>query len=238
MPSRDLDRPGMDSGHRHAATALASLARSGRVVPVRKDLFVLPDVTGRLTVGLADLIEVVAPELHLITGGRALEEHKLTNQHFFSIIVLVPGPISGFSFRGEKAVFMVTESKRIWGWQEPTPRYALAERALLDAVSHSRYGVSLPVAVGALRRAAKADPDFIERLVAAARRYNTDAVARRLGLIVDRLFGDTVAEPFVELIGASRTPVPLRPTGAKEGPIDRKWRIILNASFEPATVNA
>jgi hypothetical protein len=44
---------------------------------------VLPDATGRIDVGLADLIDVVAPQPYLITGGSALEYHNLTDQHFF-----------------------------------------------------------------------------------------------------------------------------------------------------------
>lgn len=238
VPSRDLDPAARGSDRRSATEALSRLVRAGRVVAVRKDLVVLPDTTGRVTVGLAELVEVVAPKLHLITGGRALEESRLTNQHFFSTVVLVPNPVSSFSFRGEQAIFIPTEPRRIWGWREPQPRYALPERAALDAVSHPRYGVALPMATGALAGAAERDVEFLGRLLEAARRYDSAAVARRLGLIVDRLFGDDAAGPFKELIGESRTPVLLRPGGPADGPVDRKWRVVVNASVEPATVNA
>jgi len=238
VPSRDLQPESLESAKRDSVHALSRLVRAGRVQPVRKDLVVLPDATGRVTVGVVDLVEVVAPAMHLITGGRALEEHRLTNQHFFSILVLVPCRVSSFSFRGEKAVFMATDPERIWGWQEHGPHYATPERAVIDAVSHARYGVSLPMAVGALSRAAERDVGFLGRLAAAADRYGSAASARRVGLIVDRLFGEAAAAPFSELIGDSRTPVPLRPSGAKQGPVDRKWRVMVNASIEPARVNA
>jgi predicted transcriptional regulator of viral defense system len=114
----------------------------------------------------------------------------------------------------------------------------LPERAILDAVSHPRYGVSLHMALGALRSAVERDPDFLGRLVEAARRYDSAATARRIGLLVDQLFGQDAAEPFRALIGTSRTPVSLRPGGERTGPIDHRWRLVMNASVEPAGVSA
>ena len=75
------------------------------------------------------------------------------------------------------------------------------ERALVDAVSHPRYGVSLSMAVGALDRAAGLDPRFLGRLVGATRRYRSPATARRIGLLVERLFGEEASAPFEGLIG-------------------------------------
>jgi predicted transcriptional regulator of viral defense system len=238
VPSRDLAVADQRDGHRRAKDALSRLVRSGRVRPVRKDLVVLPDATARVTVGLPELVAVIAPHLHLITGGRAIEESHLTDQHFFSVIVLVPGRVNGFSFRGETVVFLPTEQARIWGWREAGPHYALPERAVLDAVSHPRYGVSLAQALDALRSAAERDRDFLSRLVAAARRYDSAAAGRRLGLLVEQLFGEGAAAPFQELIGASRTPVLLRAAGPKTGEIDRKWRLIVNASTVTETASA
>ena len=238
VPSRDLAGADRESGRKRTTQAISRLVRTGRVLPVRKDLLVLPDSTGIVTVGLPELVKAIAPTPHLITGGRALEENGLTNQHFFKIVVLVPSPVTPFSFRGETARFLQTDPKRIWGWQRHGPRFADPERVLVDAVSHPRYGVSLTMALGALEYAAERNPEFLKRLAAAARRYNSAAAARRLGLVVERLFGEEAADPFTDLIGDSRTPVLLRATGVKEGPVDRKWRVIVNASTEPARMNA
>lgn len=238
VPSRDVALADERAGRGSTTHAISRLVRSGRVLSVRRDLLVLPDSTGRVTVELPELVKVMAPTPHLITGGRALEEYGLTNQHFFTSVVLVPSPVSSFSFRGETARFLPTDSERIWGWKRSGPRFAVPERALVDAVSHSRYGVSLTMALGALERAQEKTPDFLDRLAVAARRYGSSAAARRLGLLVERLFGEEAAEPFLELIGDSRTPVLLRASGAKEGPIDRKWRVVVNASTEPERMNA
>jgi hypothetical protein len=37
-----------------------------------------------------ELIHVVADPDYLNTGGRALQEHELTDQHYFTAVVLVP----------------------------------------------------------------------------------------------------------------------------------------------------
>jgi predicted transcriptional regulator of viral defense system len=238
VPSRDLEEAGQAIGRPRAKEALSRLLRAGRVISVRQDLIVLPDATGRVTVDLPELIRVVSPSPYLITGGRALEEARLTGQHFFSVIVLVPGRVRGFSFRGEKAAFLPTERERIWGWREDGPHYATPERALVDALSHSRYGVPLSVALSALRKATQRDSDFLSRLVDATRRYGSSTTARRIGLVVEAQFGSDTAEPFRELIGSSRTPVLLRPGGPTDGEVDREWRVIVNATTqsEPATV--
>jgi hypothetical protein len=76
VPSADLDAIARRTGDREAAQkAIQQLVRTERVVPVRKDLLVLPDNTGLLGVELADLVDAIAPQPYLITAGRALERH-------------------------------------------------------------------------------------------------------------------------------------------------------------------
>jgi predicted transcriptional regulator of viral defense system len=232
VPSHDLEATSGRLSNQRARDALKRLVQSGRALSVRQDLVVLPDATGRVPIGVPELIEVVAPTLHLITGGRALEHHGLTDQHSFTVIVLVPRPVASFSFRGEKAVFLETRAARIWGWSRNGPHYATPERAVLDAVSHPRYGVSLSMGIGSLHAAAERDPKFLSRLAEATRRDNSSTAARRVGLIVERIFGEDLAAPYLELIGSSRTPVVLRAGGQRTGPVDQKWRVNVNASIE------
>lgn len=235
VPSQDLEGANQETGSRTSTKqALVRLARAERVTAVRKDLIVLPDATGRIAVGLPELVDTVAPAPYLITGGRALQHRRLTDQHFFSTTVLVAARVTGFSYRGEKAVFLVTKREHIWGWpHDERPRFASGERALVDALTHSRYGVSLPQAILALSLAVERDTIFVERLVDTVHRYGSAATARRVGLLVDRLFGSDVAAPFLAMIGNSRTPVLLRSTGASDGEVDHKWRLVVNAATEP-----
>ena len=234
VPSVDLATFLSQSGNRgYALKAVARLVRSGRLMAVRKDLLVLPDSTGRVIVDLPELIDAVAPLPYLITGGRALQHHDLTDQHFFTAVVLVPRRVANFSYRGEKTVFLLTDHERIWGWSDDErPRYATPERVIVDALSHARYRVSFQQALDAMLRAAGLDSRFLERLAATVSRYASAATARRVGLLVDRHFGTDAAAPFREFIGTSRTPVLLRSTGTAEGPVDRAWRVRMNVSPE------
>jgi predicted transcriptional regulator of viral defense system len=194
----------------------------------------LLDVTGRVTVGLGQLIDTVAPEPYLITGGRALEHHHLTDQHYFSVPVLVPARVTVLSYREERALFLRTKPDRIWGWVgDERPRYATPERVIVDVVDSPRYGVTFSQSVSALNLAVRRDPELLDRLLQVLRRFPSAAAARRVGLLVDRLFGADAAAAFRGLIGQSRTPVLLRRGGVTHGQVDLTWRVIVNASTHP-----
>jgi len=238
VPSQDLEAADQHTGSRsRSKDAVWRLEKAGRVTSVRKDLLVLPDATGRINVGLADLIDVVAPQPYLITGGRALEHHNLTDQHFFSVAVLVPSRVTPIMYRSERATFFTTDKRNIWGGKG-RPRYATPERVIVDVLGSTRYGVSFSQALTALHQAGQRDPKFLGRLLASTRRFQSDAAARRVGLLVDRLFGSEAAAPFHELIGESRTPTLLRRGGRTDAELDPTWRVMVNASTTPETAGS
>lgn len=234
VPSQDLDIADELTGSRaRTREALGRLVRKGQLTTVRKDLLLLPDATGRVTVGLDQLIDTIAPEPYLITGGRALEHHQLTDQHFFSVPVLVPTRVSPLMYRGEHAIFLATDPEHIWGWvDDERPRYATPERVIVDVVEGPRYSVAFPQVLSALDLAVRRDRELLERLVEVLGRFASVAAARRVGLLVDRLFGADAAAPFRGLIGQSRTPVLLRRGGVTHGPVDPIWRVIVNVSTD------
>jgi predicted transcriptional regulator of viral defense system len=245
VPSVDLDAAARTTRDRAvAAEALRRLVRAQRVFRVRRDLLVLPDATGLLGVDLVDLIDAVAPRPYLITGGRALEHFGLTDQHSFGVVVLVPREVATLTYRGQTATFFETAPENIWGAEpDVRPCYAAAERALIDVLNHPRYGVSLTQALDALIRAVADDPGFHDRLLAAVVRYGAGShghgsrsSARRVGLLVERLFGADVAAPYRTLVGENRAPVLLRPGGSPDGPVDSTWRVAVNAAIEPEVV--
>jgi predicted transcriptional regulator of viral defense system len=211
------------------------------VVRVRRDLLVLPDATGLLNVEIVDLVDAVAPQPYLITGGAALAHFALTDQHFFGLVILVPSEVAPLRYRGQTATFFKTDPTNIWGSDpEARPRYALPERAVVDALNHPRYGVSLTQVLDALLRAASRDSTFLGKLHsmvlrygAGARGHNSRASARRVGLVVERLFGPAAADPYRGLIGTNRTPVLMRPGGTPTGPVDHTWRVVVNAVLQP-----
>jgi predicted transcriptional regulator of viral defense system len=235
VPSTDLDTVAERTGNRAAAQkAIQRLVRAERIVPVQKDLLILPETTGLLGVDMVDLIDAVAPHPYLITGGRALEHHELSDQHFFRIVVLVPRWVRKLSYRGQTAAFMETNSMNIWGWSEGLhPQYALPERAITDALNHPRFGVSLTQAVDALLLGVSRDPHLLDGLLETVIRLGSRSAARRVGLIIERFFGADASAPYRNLIGENRSPVLLRPRGSTHGEVDTTWRVVVNAILEP-----
>lgn len=238
IPSIDLDLARLPHDRRAAArSALFRLANAGRISRVRRDLVVLPDVTGISDVSIADLVDAVAIRPYLITAGAALAHHELTDQHFFDVVILVANPTTTFDWRGQTARFFAVEHDNIWGAGSPSgPQIATAERALLDALNHPRYGVGFTHVLDAMRRAHSRDQKFLSRLERAVEHYSAGAArhgarscARRIGLIVETLFGEKAARPYAKLIGSNRAPVLLRPSGSRHGQVDPKWRVVVNA---------
>jgi predicted transcriptional regulator of viral defense system len=241
VPSIDLERVTSGDLERDGASeAVRRLVRAGRVIRVRRDLLVLPEATGLAPTGLVDLVDAIAPLPYVITGGRALEHFGLTDQHYFGIAVLVPTEVAQLSFRGERATFYVTDPSNIWGAAPgQRPLFACPERAVIDALNHPRFGVSLTQAADALVRARTANSNFLDGLEnavrtygAGQRRHGSRAAARRVGYVVEQLFGSVAAEPFLPLIGSNKAPVPLRPSGHRDGHVDTLWGIVVNARVE------
>lgn len=235
MPSSDLDTVTRRVGNREVAQkAIGRLVRAGQIVRVRKDLLVLPETTGLLGVDMLDLVDALTPQPYLVTGGRALEHYQLTDQHFFGVVVLVPGHMKKLSYRGQLTSFFRTDPSHIWGWEDGArPQVATPERAIVDALNHPRYGVSLTMALDALLLAASKDSGFLDRLHTTVLRYDSRAAARRIGFVVERFFGADAAGPYRELLGANRAPVLLRSSGPDAGPVDTSWRVVVNALLEP-----
>ncbi len=235
IPSVDLNYVTKRTGSRAGALkAIQRLVKSEQILSIRKDLLVLPDATGLLRIDLVDVIDAIAPRPYLITAGRALEHHHLSDQHSFGIIVLVPREVQKISWRGQTAAFMVTKPSKIWGWKSGhRHHYAEPARAIVDALNHPRYGVSLAQVLDALLLGAKKDSRLFDSLLKTVVRLDSKATARRTGLIVERLFGPERAEPYRQLIGENRNPVLLRPRGRDNGPLDLSWRVKVNAIVQP-----
>lgn len=240
VPSVDIDQVAERTGDRRAVEqSLLRLTSTGRIARVRRDLLVLPDAAGLLNVDLVDVVDAIAPRPYLITGGRALERFNLTDQHYFGVVVLVPTENRPLRYRGQTATFFRTDPTNIWGWEnDDKPRYALPERALVDVINHPRYGVSLTQSISALKIAVAHDSEFLDRLHAAVRLYGAGpkghgsrSAARRIGLVVDRLFGRDASQPFLELIGANRKPILLRSGGSSSGEVDTTWRVVVNTAI-------
>lgn len=111
--SQDAPRADAATGARSRTNqAIERLATQDRVRHVRRDLLVLADAAGLFEATPAQLINVVAPDPYLITGGAALALQGLVDEHFFRLTVLVPRPLRSFSYEGQEAQFLVVAATR------------------------------------------------------------------------------------------------------------------------------
>jgi predicted transcriptional regulator of viral defense system len=179
----------------------------------------------------------LSPERHLVTAGRALAWHGLSDQAFRQLIVLTPKLQREWQWQGETVRYVLQPEEKIWGGREIGPArsptlIARPERAILDSLTHPSWGVSLHQIVEAIRIGLSRDQKFAERLAQATARYDNAFAARRLGFIVSRLAGNDAAASFRGLIGTSRAITPLESGGQRKGPVHAEWRLRENVPFE------
>jgi predicted transcriptional regulator of viral defense system len=214
---------------------IASLERAGRIQRVRRGAYVMVDSTGGVRVGLLDLIGALTPGPHLVTGGRALQYHDLTDQHFRRVQVLVRRPLRSWAWRGDEVRYVQTDVPLRGGatrTRAARARVATPERAIADSLSHPRWGVTLAQVAEALDEMIQRAPDFPDRLAIEVARSGNHALARRLGLLVSRLAGPDASRPFLPLRGDSKASTPLQAGGPSDGPIDPAWRVRENVEVE------
>ncbi len=219
---------GATGTRRRSHDALRQLTADGRLRQIRRGTYVLGAPTGGTDARLLDIIDAVTPRPYLVTGGRALAESGLSDQHFFRTIVLASTRLAGWSWQSDEVQYLHWSPERIWGEShDDGPSIARPERAILDCLADSRFGVSLPQSAEAIDRALRRGLPSA-RLVKAARRYDTAAVSRRLGFLVELLAGPAAAAPLLKLRGTSNRYVALSPFAANDGPPDATWRVHVN----------
>jgi predicted transcriptional regulator of viral defense system len=214
---------------------LERLERVGRIRRVRRGVYALVDATGGVRVGILDLIAALTPGPYLVTGGRALQFHGLTDQHFRRVHVLAASQMRPWSWRGDEVRYVRTEAPLRGGAarSRKTPaRIATPARALADSLSHPRWGVTMSQVVEALDAMLARDPDFADVLAAEVARQDNHALARRLGFLVTHVAGTHAARPFLALLGDSKASTPLQPGAGAVGPIDSRWQVRVNVDLE------
>ncbi len=188
----------------------------------------LVDSTGGVRIDVLDLVAALTPDPYLVTGGRALQFHELTDQHFRRVHVLTPAQLRPWSWRGDEVRYVRTE-KSLRGASTRTrrsrARVASAERAIADSLANPQWGVTLSQVVEALDAMLDRDPAFPDRLAGELASLGNHSVARRLGFLVTRIASADAARGFLALRGKSKASTPLQPGAAAEGPIDPTWGV-------------
>jgi predicted transcriptional regulator of viral defense system len=230
------DLPGVDTltGSRNATLALLrDLTQANQLQRIRRGAYIMRDETGVFRTDLFQLIDAITPPPYLITAGRALAAHELSDQYFRQAIVLVPTSRRSFIWRGDQVRYALLARSRIWGRQgRKGPSVAGPERALLDSMAHREWGVTLSQSAQALDIALSRDSRFAVTLAAAASRYRNAALARRLGYLVEAITDESTAAPFRPLTGPSKAVTLLEKSGPQHGPIDSVWGVRVNIELE------
>jgi predicted transcriptional regulator of viral defense system len=215
---------------------LSRMADSGSVRRVRKGAYVVRSRAGTLGLTSIQLVGELSPPRHLLTAGRALAYHGLSDQAYRRTIVLVARQARDWEWMGDKIQYAQVPVKSIWGGSPLSPNphstvVANPPRALLDSLAQTIWGVSLSEVVRALRAALQVDR-FSDRLASAAARYDNASVSRRLGYLIEHLAGPDQSAPFLPLRGSSHSVVLLRPGYQVGGAIDSKWGIRTNVDLD------
>jgi predicted transcriptional regulator of viral defense system len=225
------------TGGRHQTeTSLRALVKAGWLVRVRRGTFVVRTRAGTLDRGALTLVGDITHHRHLVTGGTALVRAGLSDQSFRTIIVMTATPPRAWSWLGETVRYIKAREDALWGGRlyadSGSTRIARPTRALLDSLVHPRWGVSLSEIATAMYKGER-EPKFIDQLASDAARLGNALAARRVGFLVQRLFGRDAARPFLPLRGRSKATVPLAPSAAsKDGPIDSMWHVRINVDLD------
>jgi predicted transcriptional regulator of viral defense system len=213
---------------------IKGLERDGRMRHVRRGAYALVDSTGSIRVGVLDLVAALTPSPYLVTGGRALQFHELTGQHFRRLHVLATGPLRPWSWRGDEVLYVRTDGRRLRGatrTRKTRARIATPARGIADSLGHPRWGVTLGQVVEALATMLERDRDFADALAVEVSKNGNHALARRLGFLVSQLTGAQASRPFLTMRGASKASTPLQAGGRREGSIDATWQVRVNVEL-------
>lgn len=212
---------------------IADLITAGRLRQVRRGAYVLVDAAGVVSVDILEIIAALTPRPYLVTAGRALQFHGLSDQHFRRIQVLVRTQLRPWSWRGNTVRYSrVTHKFRGTSTRTRKTRAAIAtpERAIADSLEHPAWGVTISQVAEALDTMLGRDPVSADRLAAVTADQFGFALARRLGFLVSTLADEDHARGFLPLRGRSKAVTLLVAGGPSEGPIDRTWNVRVNAA--------
>jgi predicted transcriptional regulator of viral defense system len=172
-------------------------------------------------------------ELYYVGGLWAFTYHRLTTQHYVSVLDAFVGrrhlPRELF---GARIVFHLLADKLLkYGIIRTTIEgvdvaVSDLERTLLDALDHPR-------TVGGLRRGLELFTAGIERadatkLVKYAARGSRDGTCRRLGVLLERAqVSQRGLAPLRRRLAGSRSLLSLAP-GPRRGPVNSRWSVVEN----------
>lgn len=206
---------------------LAALVRLGLIRPIARGLYEVRDSTGVTRTSFEALLAArFSDTKHLATGWWALAERGLTNQDVREAIILTETNRRAFQALGRRARAARVNDDELWGGEAHESGLVVArpERALCDCAGRRPTRIPAARIAEGLEAFLDSDQQALRRLVTAVERFDSRAVARRLGYLVELIAGDEAAEPFLALTGKSHRADALD-QGDGASPIVTKWSL-------------
>jgi predicted transcriptional regulator of viral defense system len=220
--------------------ALHHLVRSGWLVRLRKGLYALASSVPGVTPAHELEIAMALVDPAAISHWSALHHHGFTDQVPREVFVLTTTEAavprargagakaghSGYSAGGHVFRFVRVQPERYFGTQrvwigETRVSITDPERTLLDGLSRPQYCGDFAEVLHAFEVAA---PELdVEKIVEYALRLDA-ATAKRLGWVLERQQVPRARLERLETLPI-KGPRTLDPTGPRQGPLDRRWRI-------------
>lgn len=213
---------------------VAALTRLGLLRPIARGLYEVRDATGASRTSFeAVLASRFGDTEHLATGWWALAGKGLTDQGVREAIVLTKTNRRAFQALGRRVRVVRVGDDELWGGElrESGLVIASAERALCDCAGRRPTRISATRLAEALDGFLGSEHHALPRLVSAVERFDSCAVARRLGYLVEVLAGEDAAESLLALTGRSHRADALD-QGDAASPIITKWRLRSRLSAE------
>jgi predicted transcriptional regulator of viral defense system len=224
-----------------ASSLLYKAAKRGLVSRLKRGLFVIvPPEMGSSTQYFGNPY-LVARQLagsapYFISHGAAMELHRMVTQPQFVIFVSSTKRIPKQTLHGTEFRFVYLKSHHFFGtmkhWvtKEQAVEVSDLERTILDGLRQPEYcGGITEGAKGLWMRRADLRP---QKLVEYAARFQSGAVTRRLGYLLELLGVGSEVELNSLRKSLTATYVPLDPILPRVGPHLAKWRLQINVPPE------
>lgn len=228
LVDEDLSALGADPARCRAI--IAALERGDQLQRVRRGTYVLNHPGHARPPSALELVGALTPGAHLISGAAALRHHQLTQEHPGRVDVWVCRSMPGWSWRGD-TVRYARSRRPLAAGDRRTARVAPAALAIVDAVAHPAWGVSLAAITGAMQLMLLRGPALGQALAEVCRAHVTHAAVRRIGYLLTAIAGPAAAAPLLELRGTGNAYALLQSGGRRDGPIDRTWKVRCNVEL-------
>jgi predicted transcriptional regulator of viral defense system len=235
----------VDVSRKHAVNLLSSMARKGALYRIGRGRYVVipPDVLyGRKSyvidphLIIDELMQAKGVgDAYYVAYQSAATLHGAAHQLPFALMVAVPRQRRPIELGQTEIVFVQLKRAKLFGFHETTYREARLnvsdrEKTILDCLERFDLCGGVDEVARTISVLIRPEPEEIaaDKLLDYLERMDNQALAQRLGLILERLralqtIDERLLADIAHLVGEYT--YPLDPHGPNEGPVDARWHI-------------